>query len=247
MEIDITKTCCFTGHRPEKLKSEDYILGYRLKDAIVEAVNMGYDTFITGMAPGIDIIAAEEVMFLRDEEISKLTFGRKVELKLICAVPFNGVEKNRTDEDKKRFKDIIDAADEVIYISPKYKPWVFLARDKWMVNHASRVIAVFNGTHGGTEFTVDYAKEHGRDIAFVTDGLHPFQCPVCKKYTLPIRGMFEICKECGWEDEGPEHDDFYSGANDSALGEYRKKYLALKAKDPNYTWWGENSHGDDIE
>lgn len=92
--------------------------------------------------------------------------GKGKPIKLVCAIPFNGVEKNRTEEQKKSFREILDAADDSVYMSKKYAPWVFLARDKWMVEHSSYVIAVFNGTKGGTEFTVDYAKKHGRVIVF---------------------------------------------------------------------------------
>ena len=45
----------------------------------------------------------------------------------------------------------------------------FPARDRWMVDHAARVIAVFNGTPGGTGYTVDYAKSLGRKITMLDD------------------------------------------------------------------------------
>ncbi len=46
------KSCCFTGHRPEKLDISIEELEARLKTAIDEAVKDGFTTFITGMAPG---------------------------------------------------------------------------------------------------------------------------------------------------------------------------------------------------
>ena len=65
------------------------------------------------------------------------------------------------------------------------------------------------------------------------------KCPVCGYRTLLSRGSFEICGECGWEDEGVDDDDAEQpfGANgDCTIREYREEYLDLKAKDPQYSW-----------
>lgn len=42
--------CCFTGHRPEKLKRAEEEIKEGLEEAILKAVSDGYTTFITGMA-----------------------------------------------------------------------------------------------------------------------------------------------------------------------------------------------------
>ncbi len=160
MELNINNTCCFTGHRPEKCKGQEAFLRKQLELKIKKAIKEGYTTFITGMAPGVDTWAAEEVLKIKAEYD---------EIKLVCAVPFNGVEKNRTPEQQERFRQIISKADDITYISKKYQRWCFYARDEWMVDHASRVIAVFNGTHGGTEYTINYAKKMERTIDFITD------------------------------------------------------------------------------
>ena len=68
-----------------------------------------------------------------------------------------------------------------------------------------------------------------------------FRCPVCGQRTLTDRGAFEICDECGWEDEGIDGDDEQSfGPNDDyTIKEYREEYLQLKAENPEYTWSGQ--------
>lgn len=35
----------------------------------------------------------------------------------------------------------------------------------------------------------------------------PYSCPCCGHITLPERGMYEICRECGWEDDGQDDHD----------------------------------------
>ena len=158
--MNIEETCCFTGHRPEKLKSGEAEIRNALKEKITEAVSKGFKTFISGMAPGVDIWAAEEVLEL------KKTNG---EIKLICAVPFPGVHKNRTKEERERFETIISAADGVEYICPGYTRWCFQARDKWMVDNAALIIAVYGGIPGGTKITLDLAKKKNREIMMIED------------------------------------------------------------------------------
>lgn len=47
-------TCCFTGHRPEKLNVPAEIVIRKLKDAIEDAFSDGFIFYITGMAKGVD-------------------------------------------------------------------------------------------------------------------------------------------------------------------------------------------------
>ena len=150
-------TCCFTGHRPEKITEDVDVIKTNLRKEILKAIKLGYDTFLTGMAPGTDTWAADIVLEIKKENTN---------IKLICAIPFRGVERNRTPELQARFHEILEASDGAEYMSEKYKRWVFLARDEWMVDHSSYVIAVFNGSKGGTEHTIDYARKNGKQVAF---------------------------------------------------------------------------------
>ena len=62
-------------------------------------------------------------------------------------------------------------ADEVVYTSMTRNNKVFHIRDRWMVDNSSRVIGVFNGTYGGTQYTLDYAEKKGREIVLIEDRL----------------------------------------------------------------------------
>ena len=61
---------CFTGHRPEKLKQSESVIVKALETAIKEAIADGKNVFISGMARGVDIWAAEIV--LRGQDIRGL-------------------------------------------------------------------------------------------------------------------------------------------------------------------------------
>ena len=56
------KRCCFTGHRPEKLKCDEATIKSALSCGIDAAIQDGYRTFISGMTRGVDIWAAELVL-----------------------------------------------------------------------------------------------------------------------------------------------------------------------------------------
>lgn len=160
MTFDMNKSCCFTGHRPTKLNADEKDIREKLAEEIRKAADEGIDTFITGMATGVDTWAAEEVLKLKKE---------KSNIQLVCAVPFKGVERKRTQEEKELFYSILKEASHVEYICPGFTKRCFYDRNRWMVDRAGRLIAVFNGTHGGTEYTINYAKENGREIVMIND------------------------------------------------------------------------------
>ena len=134
---------------------------YFFIDKRKQAIADGFTAFITGMAPGVDTWAALEVLSLQEQHPA---------VQLVCAVPFEGVEKNRTDEEIAAFRNILQKAAHIEYVCKKRGRWNSIARDRWMVDHARRVIAVFNGTPGGTEYTLGYAQRKGREIRMVREG-----------------------------------------------------------------------------
>ena len=144
--------CCFTGHRPEKLQRPEWEIRVDLEREIRKAVCDGLNVFISGMARGIDIDAAEIVLQLRAE-------GYPV--RLICASPYPGFEHSWSNLWQTRYGAVIADADLVRYICPQYRRGCFQIRNEWLVDHSSRVIAVFNGRPSGTKNTIDYALRQG--------------------------------------------------------------------------------------
>jgi len=151
----MNNTCCFTGHRPKKLNLTEQEIIPLLEKAIDNAIENGYVTFITGMAEGIDVIAAEIV--LQKKEKNK-------NLELICALPHPGFSNKRTKSEKLRYEKIIENADFVEIISNTCSRSCYMKRNIYMVDKSSLVIAVFNGEKGGTKNTVDYAVKNGKRV-----------------------------------------------------------------------------------
>ncbi len=149
---------CFTGHRPEKLSEAESVVRTKLEDAIRSSVEDGYFVFISGMARGVDIWAAEIVLKEREHNPA---------IKLICASPYKGFEGSWSSDWQKRYNDIMNAADLIRFICPGYSRTCFQIRNEWMVDHSARLIAVYNGEKGGTRNTIKYAKKHNVDIIMI--------------------------------------------------------------------------------
>ncbi len=142
--------CCFTGHRPSKLGMTERQLRPLLEDAIRQAIGDGFTTYITGMAQGTDLIAAEIVLRLQEQD---------PRLKLICALPHPGFGLHWGGGWTERFKSVLARADLERTICPSFSYASYQTRNEWMVNHSSLVIAVFNGEAGGTRNTLEYARK----------------------------------------------------------------------------------------
>lgn len=150
--------CCFTGHRPHRLTRPETEIRLELEREIRCAIADGYSVFISGMAQGVDIWAAQIVLKLRRE-------GN--DIRLICACPFNGFEQRWSSSAKKEYMEILSSADLVRFICSRYNPACFQIRNEWMVNHSSRVIAVFNGQPSGTKNTIDYAVRNAVNVTYI--------------------------------------------------------------------------------
>ena len=170
--------CCFTGHRQEKLSSSPEEVKQWLSDQIMNAIDDGYVTFITGMAMGVDIWAGEIVTRLRESD---------PRLHLIAAVPWPGFSARWNAEWKNRYESLLKKADLVKYISKKYDPSIFTTRNLWMADHCSRVIAYYNGEDGGTKDMILYAQEKGIETVVGLDEQLPEQKAVSEVPEKPSR------------------------------------------------------------
>ena len=72
---------------------------------------------------------------------------------------------------KSRYRSILQASNQIVYINPKYSPDCYQKRNIWMVDHSSRVIAVYNGLPGGTRNTIKYAQKQGIDCHNIIKGI----------------------------------------------------------------------------
>lgn len=156
---NMNHTCCFTGHRPEKMCYTEDVLLRELHRAIDQAIDDGYTTFITGTAKGVDLWAAELVLQERKANPA---------LRLICAVPHPKFGQHWANGWTDRFRSVLARADEIHYICSSYSRSCFQQRNKWMVERSSLVIAAYNGAAGGTQNTIVYAMSKDVEIRYIS-------------------------------------------------------------------------------
>ena len=148
-------TCCFTGHRPEKLPWGDdetdgrcAALKKKLQDAVEAAYDEGMRHFICGMARGCDLYFAEAVLSLREA---------RGDVSLEAAVPCHSQANSWPRADQVRRRRILAACDLETLVQDHYSPGCMSRRNRYMVDHSAMVIAVYDGTPGGTRQTLEYA------------------------------------------------------------------------------------------
>ena len=98
-------TCCFTGPRPPKLpmngnefSAEIAALKTNLRGAIIDAYDDGFRFFISGMAEGFDLFAAEAVLELKNELPG---------IALIAALPYIDAPRRHSPGISKRIFEIL--------------------------------------------------------------------------------------------------------------------------------------------
>lgn len=154
--------CAFTGYRPEKFSfgyDETHPDCVRLKEVLAREISRlaedGYGTFLSGMAMGVDLWAAEAVLSQRE---------RRPDLRLEAVIPHPGQERAWSDGWQQRYRRVRGLADREVVVSPRYLPGCMGARNRYLVDHSDLLFAVFSGIRGGTSGTIDYAASRGRDI-----------------------------------------------------------------------------------
>lgn len=108
------------------------------------------------MALGVDTVFALAVLELKLE-------GYPIQLH--CAIPCQNQDKFWKQPDKERYHMILEKADIVTMVTnAPYTPFCMQQRNEYMVNHSDKVIAVWNGSSGGTKNCIDYAKKQKKEI-----------------------------------------------------------------------------------
>lgn len=159
-------SCAFTGHRPQKFswRYDESAPGcVTLKQMLTEQIEAlaadGVTEFLSGMAEGTDTWAALSVLSLRDKNPA---------IKLHCILPCEGQADKWNISARELYQSILWQADSVIYVSHEYHDGCMLERNRYLVNHAGTLLAVYNGEwRGGTAATVRYAQKKDRRLIII--------------------------------------------------------------------------------
>ena len=90
-------------------------------------------------------------------------------LRLVAVIPFRGQESRFPAVDRERFRRVLAAADHSVTLSPSYHAGCYAVRNNYLVEHAALLVAWYDGSPGGTHYTVRRALVRG--LEFIN--LHP--------------------------------------------------------------------------
>ena len=135
--------CAITGHRPKSFP-------WKYNETAPDCVLLK------------DTLAAQ-IKLLADSGVTDWLSGMALGVDLWCAQ-----EVKWPKAEQEQYHSILKRADEVVYVSRDYHPDCMLERNRYMVDRASILLAVYNGTYrSGTAMTVRYAKEQGTKIMII--------------------------------------------------------------------------------
>jgi uncharacterized phage-like protein YoqJ len=183
--VNYYKILAAMGHRPVRLYGDDLSdvryerLVRRMQDVVTKAYRQGYHLFVSGMGRGADILFAQAVLGVRSEYVN---------VRLVCAVPYLGQANLWPEEERSKWLEILRQADDICVTNSGLHPgfvdlrrrlehlregkspkgigadfeYEFLSRrNRWMLDQADAVLAVWNGSPGSTAGAVRMAQERG--------------------------------------------------------------------------------------
>lgn len=179
----MNNTCCFTGYRPHRFAfSPDGLRPEQVQRALAVQIarlyTEGVHTFITGMCVGVDLWAAEAVLALRRDH---------PEVQLVAAIPFEGQEATWPQAARRQYQRVREACQRVEVLSETGGSEAYLKRNRWMVDSADTVLAVYDFSRSefrsGTAATVRYARRQQRRVIYV----HPETLEVMEETVQQIQ------------------------------------------------------------
>lgn len=104
---------------------------------------------------GFDQIAASLL-------VAKRKAGKNI--RLIFALPCQNQDGKWDEKQKMLYRNLLNEADEIIYVSEDYDSFCMKRRNHYMVEHAGYCICALLHDRSGTSQTVSYAHKKGLDV-----------------------------------------------------------------------------------
>lgn len=146
------KVIAVTGHRPDKLlgygRDREHRLGFYARMCLN---GVSCKKVITGMALGWDMAVAGACVFWH--------------IPFMAVIPFDGQELRWPEESQYTYRQLLRIADETTVVSGgKYSAYKMQLRNQFMVDRCDLLLALWDGSDGGTANCVRYAQEIGKPV-----------------------------------------------------------------------------------
>lgn len=158
-----------TGHRPQKLAGFDLANPYyqrlhdRLLQEIINTINGYPDSTIwchSGMALGADTVWGFAIL-----NAKKLSPKR---VKLHAEIPMMTQPDTWFNQgDRTNWQTLYSASDAITVYNQVYASQTMQKRNIGMINHANKLIALWDGSASGTKNAIDYAIKQHKQITYI--------------------------------------------------------------------------------
>lgn len=150
-----------TGHRPEKLNGYHLDTPFydRLRSTLQKTILEGLRrhgalTLHSGLALGADTVWSQAILWAREQFPDQIRF--------VAEVPFPAqAERWPARGDREFWQHQIDTADQVNYYAERHSVRAMQLRNEGMIRAANLLLAVYDGTSGGTGHAVRFAQQTG--------------------------------------------------------------------------------------
>lgn len=162
--VDPQRTACFSGYRIGKMPGVaercdpaevQRIVRARCAWIVERLCERGYDTFVSGMATGFDLWAAEAVLSVRRD---------CPDIRLLAFVPYREQARTYDPVSLRSYTEILSQADYVHCLSERYTRSCCLDRNVAMLDHSTVLVCYYDGRPGGTRYTVSRAFDRGMTV-----------------------------------------------------------------------------------
>lgn len=159
-------TCAITGPRPQNMfgfneSDPRYeLVKQALQHEIRTLIQNNVSHFISGVALGIDMFAAETVLDLK---------RHYTHVTLEAAIPHRLQHQKWSTEYQNRYRNILNQCDEITTIQQDYTPNCFFRRNRYMVDNATHLLTVTQKSNpsSGTQYTIQYAAQKRLNIVLI--------------------------------------------------------------------------------
>ncbi len=162
--VDPQRTVCFSGYRIGKMPGAaegcdpdevQRVVQARCTWIVERLCERGYDTFVSGMATGFDLWAAEAVLSVR---------RNRPDIRLLAIVPYREQAKYYDPDSLRSYTEILSQADYVHCLNERYTRNCCLERNVAMLDHSTVLVCYYDGRPGGTRYTVSHALDRGMTV-----------------------------------------------------------------------------------
>lgn len=147
-------TCVVSGVQQAALEEDMPLVIKELRWEIRRSIFLGYDTFASCMTKGVSLVAAEQILLLRQEY---------PHIKLHCFLPCETQATHWPEFWRERYFNVLAHANDVTYLQTRYTPGCLQKNTRAMLLHSSRLLVIQQSANS-SPYILHHAKTIGLDI-----------------------------------------------------------------------------------